>query len=116
MEKKIKSTNEKENKEMQNKKRVDRLSAYRNRIEELMECLEDIVDELDELQEEMEEDEHEGVRASDIPEIPFPPLDENGKEVDEDPVPQVNVTLCVFPEGKNYTLPIEMIRRLLDEH
>ena len=111
MEKKIKSTNEKENKEMQNKemqnkKRVDRLSAYRNRIEELMECLEDIVDELDELQEEMEDDN----------EIQFPPLDENGEEIREDSIPPMNVTICVMPEGKNFTLPIEMIRRMLDEH
>ena len=106
---------ERKNNEMQEQKK-NRLSAYRERIFEIMDSLEEITDELDELQEEMEEDEHEGVRASDIPEIPFPPLDENGKEVDEDSVPQVNVTLCVFPEGKNYTLPIEMIRRMLDEH
>lgn len=106
---------ERKNNEMQEQKK-NRFSAYRERIFEIMDSLEEITDELDELQEEMEEDEHEGVRASDIPEIPFPPLDENGKEVDEDPVPQVNVTLCVFPEGKNFTLPIEMIRRLLDEH
>ena len=113
MEKKIKSTNEKENKEMQNKKRVDRLSAYRNRIEELMECLEDIVDELDELQEEMEDD---IIDPADLIPPLFPPLDENGNEIGEDDDPQVNVTVCVFPEGKNFTLPIEMIRRMLDEH
>ena len=111
----INDINGKENNEMQKQKR-SRLWAYRERIFEIMDSLEEITDELDELQEEMEEDEHEGVRTSDIPEIPFPPLDENGEEADEDPVPQVNVTLCVFPEGKNYTLPIEMIRRLLNEH
>ena len=96
---------EKEKNDMQ-EQRKSRLGAYRERIFEIMDSLEEITDELDELQEEMEDDN----------EIQFPPLDENGEEVDEDPVPQVNVTLCVFPEGKNYTLPIEMIRRMLDEH
>lgn len=106
---------ERKNNEMQEQKK-SRLSAYRERIFEIMDSLEEITDELDELQEEMEEDEHEGVRASDIPEIPFPPLDENGEEIREDSVPPMNVTICVMPEGKNFTLPIEMIRRMLDEH
>ena len=116
MEKNNKNTNEKENKEMQNKERISRLGAYRNRIFELMDCLEDVVDELDELQEEMEEDEIEGSAVSDRAEIPFPSLDEAAEETGEDSVPQMNVTVCVFPEGKNYVLPVEMIRRMLDEH
>ena len=103
---------ERKNNEMQEQKK-NRLSAYRERIFEIMDSLEEITDELDELQEDMEED---IIDPADLIPPLFPPLDENGKEVDEDPVPQVNVTLCVFPEGKNYTLPIEMIRRMLDEH
>ena len=96
---------ERKNNEMQEQKK-SRLSAYRERIFEIMDSLEEITDELDELQEEMEDDN----------EIPFPPLDENGEEIREDSVPPMNVTICVMPEGKNFTLPIEMIRRMLDEH
>ncbi len=96
---------EKEKNEMQEQKK-NRLSAYRERIFEIMDSLEEITDELDELQEEMEDDN----------EIQFPPLDENGEEIREDSVPPMNVTICVMPEGKNFTLPIEMIRRMLDEH
>ena len=61
---------EKEKNDMQ-EQRKSRLGAYRERIFEIMDSLEEITDELDELQEEMADDEHEGVRASDIPEIPF---------------------------------------------
>ena len=96
---------ERKNNEMQEQKK-NRLSAYRERIFEIMDSLEEITDELDELQEEMEDDD----------EIQFPPLDENGEEIREDSVPPMNVTICVMPEGKNFTLPIEMIRRMLDEH
>ena len=96
---------ERKNNEMQEQKK-SRLSAYRERIFEIMDSLEEITDELDELQEEMEDDD----------EIQFPPLDENGEEIREDSVPPMNVTICVMPEGKNFTLPIEMIRRMLDEH
>ncbi len=96
---------ERKNNEMQEQKK-NRLSAYRERIFEIMDSLEEITDELDELQEEMEDDN----------EIQFPPLDENGEEIREDSVPPMNVTICVMPEGKNFTLPIEMIRRMLDEH
>ena len=96
---------ERKNNEMQEQKK-NRLSAYRERIFEIMDSLEEITDELDELQEEMENDN----------EIQFPPLDENGEEIREDSVPPMNVTICVMPEGKNFTLPIEMIRRMLDEH
>lgn len=96
---------ERKNNEMQEQKK-NRLSAYRERIFEIMDSLEEITDELDELQEEMEDDAG----------IQFPPLDENGEEIREDSVPPMNVTICVMPEGKNFTLPIEMIRRLLDEH
>lgn len=96
---------ERKNSEMQEQKK-NRLSAYRERIFEIMDSLEEITDELDELQEEMEDDD----------EIQFPPLDENGEEIREDSVPPMNVTICVMPEGKNFTLPIEMIRRMLDEH
>lgn len=116
MDKRIQNTNGKENKEMQNKERNNRLGTYRNRIFELMDCLEDVVDELDELQEEMEEDEIEGSAVSDRAEIPFPSLDEEAEETGEDTVPQMNVMVCVFPEGKNFMLPIEMIRRMLNEH
>ena len=96
---------ERKNNEMQEQKK-NRLSAYRERIFEIMDSLEEITDELDELQEEMEDDD----------EIQFPPLDENGEEIREDSVPPMNVTICVMPEGKNFTLPIEMIRRMLDEY
>ena len=96
---------ERKNNEMQEQKK-NRLSAYRERIFEIMDSLEEITDELDELQEVMEDDN----------EIQFPPLDENGEEIREDSVPPMNVTICVMPEGKNFTLPIEMIRRMLDEH
>ncbi len=96
---------EKEKNDMQEQKK-NRLSAYRERIFEIMDSLEEITDELDELQEEMEDDN----------EIQFPPLDENGEEIREDSIPPMNVTICVMPEGKNFTLPIEMIRRMLDEH
>ena len=96
---------ERKNNEMQEQKK-NRLSAYRERIFEIMDSLEEITDELDELQEEMEDDN----------EIQFPPLDENGEEIREDSIPPMNVTICVMPEGKNFTLPIEMIRRMLDEH
>ena len=106
---------ERKKNEMQNEKK-SRLWAYRERIFEIMDSLEEITDELDDLQENMEEEELEGVRVSDIPEISFPSLDENGEEADEDSMPPVNVAVCVFPEGKNFTLPIEMIRRMLDEH
>ena len=96
---------EKEKNNMQ-EQRKSRLGAYRERIFEIMDSLEEITDELDELQEVMEDDN----------EIQFPPLDENGEEIREDSVPPMNVTICVMPEGKNFTLPIEMIRRMLDEH
>ena len=103
---------ERKNNEMQEQKK-NRLSAYRERIFEIMDSLEEITDELDELQEDMEED---IIDPADLIPPLFPPLDENGNEIGEDDDPQVNVTVCVFPEGKNFTLPIEMIRRLLDEH
>jgi hypothetical protein len=96
---------ERKNNEMQEQKK-NRLSAYRERIFEIMDSLEEITDELDELQEEMEDDN----------EIQFPPLDENGEEIREDSISPMNVTICVMPEGKNFTLPIEMIRRMLDEY
>ena len=67
---------ERKNNEMQEQKK-NRLSAYRERIFEIMDSLEEITDELDELQEEMENDN----------EIQFPPLDENGEEIREDSVP-----------------------------
>ena len=98
----------KEKNEMQ-EERKSRLSAYRERIFEIMDSLEEITDELDELQEDMEEND---IDVSDIPEIRFPDIDEDGEPV----MPPVNVTVCVFPDGKNFTLPIEMIRRMLDEH
>ena len=103
---------ERKNNEMQEQKK-NRLSAYRERIFEIMDSLEEITDELDELQEDMEED---IIDPADLIPPLFPPLDENGNEIGEDDDPQVNVAVCVFPEGKNFTLPIEMIRRLLDEH
>ena len=103
---------ERKNSEMQEQKK-NRLSAYRERIFEIMDSLEEITDELDELQEEMEDD---IIDPADLIPPLFPPLDENGNEIGEDDDPQVNVTVCVFPEGKNFTLPIEMIRRMLDEH
>ena len=103
---------ERKNNEMQEQKK-SRLSAYRERIFEIMDSLEEITDELDELQEEMEDD---IIDPADLIPPLFPPLDENGNEIGEDDDPQVNVTVCVFPEGKNFTLPIEMIRRMLDEH
>jgi hypothetical protein len=103
---------ERKNNEMQEQKK-NRLSAYRERIFEIMDSLEEITDELDELQEEMEDD---IIDPADLIPPLFPPLDENGNEIGEDDDPQVNVTVCVFPEGKNFTLPIEMIRRMLDEH
>ena len=103
---------EKEKNDMQEQKK-NRLSAYRERIFEIMDSLDEITDELDELQEEMEDD---IIDPADLIPPLFPPLDENGNEIGEDDDPQVNVTVCVFPEGKNFTLPIEMIRRMLDEH
>ena len=103
---------EKEKNNMQ-EQRKSRLGAYRERIFEIMDSLEEITDELDELQEEMEDD---IIDPADLIPPLFPPLDENGNEIGEDDDPQVNVTVCVFPEGKNFTLPIEMIRRMLDEH
>ena len=103
---------ERKNNEMQEQKK-NRLSAYRERIFEIMDSLEEITDELDELQEEMEDD---IIDPADLIPPLFPPLDENGEEIREDSVPPMNVTICVMPEGKNFTLPIEMIRRMLDEH
>ena len=87
-------------------KRNNRLSEYRDRIFDLMDELEDILYELDELQEEMEEDELDQPDSVD---------DENeSEEAPEEDAPQV--TVCFFPKGCEFMIPVEIFGGLANEH
>ena len=96
--------NFKEEETMQEVKRISRLGEYRERLYDLVDELEIVLCELEELQEEMEEEE----------------LDQDYPEEDEvEAEPEENspqVTVCFYPNGCEFMIPVELFGGLADEH
>ena len=102
-----KNTNKKNFKEeetMQEVKRISRLGEYRERLYDLVDELEIVLCELEELQEEMEEEELDQ---------DYPEEDEAEAEPEENS-PQV--TVCFYPNGCEFMIPVELFGGLADEH
>ena len=87
-------------------KRNNRLSEYRDRIFDLMDELEDVLYELDELQEEMEENELDQPDLADD--------EDESEETQEGNAPRV--TVCFFPKGCEFMIPVEIFGGLANEH
>ena len=104
MEKNNKNTNEKENREMQEKNRMSRLNEYRNRIIDLMDNLDDLWDDLDALQEDMEKD---GLKEKDTKqpvEVPFPEISDE-EDLDEH---DIQMTVTIVMGGEKVTIPVDL--------
>ncbi len=105
-EKNTNKKNFKEEESMQEQKRISRLGEYRERLYDLMDELQLILYELDELQEEMEEDD-----------LDHPAVDhdeDESEETQEGNAPQV--TVCFFPKGCEFMIPVEIFGGLANEH